>query len=557
MNQGILLGPDGRPWTKAEVEAETARRAAEIVSENARRAVMPIAVPIFSGPHPFDTALEGSQSNWDRSFTEFEIEASKAFVVPTNDEHAGLSAGAIQNGPGYNDGWVKRNPIAEFAKPHDNFNIMNQSMKYAEGHWIVNRAVKVKKNFALRDMQVISKNESARERIHTEFQRLKIRSLISHTFRYHEITGRVVWYWGSKRDQFGRIPGVCILDPRYVTVRRMLNVEKAWLNPLPVWVSASRAKSDSPEFQWLIQNIPPTWLNYIKNGMEIPLEDGTYTIIENDLSLFDVRGIGASVVSGVPLSACWNALQISCMLMAADFSTAWMMKNQYVLISQGDPKSDNYVPPDQPALNKLANTFQRPEYSIVAYVDPTVNIRFFSPDPAAMGSERYKQSTEAIEYVMGVPGVFTNAQGSFAAGAMSIKPFREDIVNMRANVVTQGLWPLMQVIREDMGKRVRSVDVHVHFDENCLKDDTQLWKELAGKWDRGAISNRALLEGRHGDLDMEIQRKTEELPHAALLQPLFDVAHGTDETVGRPSEGGAPTHEGSTGTHTPRPSAPN
>lgn len=539
MSQGILLGPDARPWTKSEVEAETARIAAT-----------PIAVPIFSGPHPFDSAYEGTQSNWDQTFNEFEREATKMFVGP-HDEHAGLSAGPILNGPGYNDGWVKRNPIAQFAKPHSTYNIMNQSMKYAEDHYIVNRAIKVKKNFALRDMQIISKNDSARERIHSEFRRLKIRQLLAHAYLYYSVVGRVVLYWGYDRP----VKGACILDPRYITVRRMLNVEKAWLKPLPVWVSASRAKTDSAQYQWLIQNIPTQWLKYIKANEEIPLDDGTYSIVENDLSLFDTRGYG-EVVGGVPLSACWNALQVSSMLMAGDFSTAWMMKNQYVLISDGDPKSDKYTPPDQPALNRLASTFQRPEYSIVAFVAPTVNIRFFSPDPSAMSSERYKHSTEEIEYVMGVPGVFTNGQGSYASGAMSIKPFREDIINMRETVVTQGLWPLIQVLREDMSKRVRSVDVDVQFDENCLKDDTQLWKEIAGKWDRGAISNRALLEGRHGDFDMELQRKQDEQVHAAVLQPLFDVAHGTDEEVGRPIEGGLATHEKSTGTSAPRPSAP-
>jgi hypothetical protein len=541
MSQGILLGPDGRPYTKAEVEAETARRYAEGVT-----------IPLYDGPHPH-LDEEGDEANWKRVDSEWKRQVMEPFVR-VDDEHAAQNefATAIQNTPGFNDGWVKRNPISELSRPHTAFNILTQSMKYAEDHYIVNRAVKVKKNFALRDMQVLSSSSIASDFIASEFRRLKIRQLLSHVFRYHEITGRVVAYWGYERP----VEGVCLLDPRYVVVRRMLNKEAVYLKPHPLWVSALR-NANSEQYKFVQKNLPSKWLKYIKANMEIPLDKGTYALIENDLSLFDTRGFGDRVIGGVPLSACFTALQISSMLMAGDFSTAWLMKNQYTLISIGDPKLDDYVPPDSIELRKLANTFQRPEYSVVAYVDPTVNIRFFSPGADAMSSERYKHSTEAIEYVMGVPGVFTNGEGNFATGAMSIKPFREDIVNMRTNVIEQFLWPLIEVLRASaVNKRVgpRNASIDVSFDENCLKDDNQLYKELTGKWDRGAISNRALLEGRHGDFDMELQRKTEEKPHADVLQPLFDVAHGTDETVGRPSDGGLPTHEGTTGTAQPRPS---
>jgi len=534
MNSGILLGPDERPISKAEVEAETQRRG-----------YAPGWVGgLFGGPHPM-LDQEESAGNWRRDMLEPFIFTDGTHAI--DDEHADFSQ-TIVNTPGaYSDRFVKRNPIADLDTPRDMYGIMNLAMRYAEDHYIVNRAIKVKKNFALREMRIVSKSQSSVAHYEKEFRRLKIRQLLSHIMRYHEIVGRIVVYWGETFP----MKGICLLDPRYIIVRRFLTNTDVLLRPHPHWVSAAQ-RPKSPEYSVLQKTVPSKWMKYIKANEPIPLDENTYALIENDISLFDTRGMSDNTIGGVPLSAAFVPLKISTMLMAGDFSTAWMMKNMYTLISIGDPKMDDYTPPDQTELKKLQGAFQRPEYSLVAYVDPTVNIRFFSPGSDAMDSKRYLHSTQAIEYVLGIPGVFTNGDGSFAAASVSLKPFREDIINMRLNVVDQLFSKLLPMLREGYTakKTGGQNDPDILFDENCLKDDAVLFAELTGLWDRGAISNRSLLEGRYYDLDMEKQRKEAEKPDKELWQPLFDVAHGDPQPPG-----GTPTHEGSNGAQN-RPSKP-
>ena len=231
--------------------------------------------------------------------------------------------------------------------------------------------------------------------------------------------------------------------------------------------------------------------------------------------------------------------------MSGDFSTAWLIKNVIALVSIGDPKleGDNYSPPDQIALQKLAAAFVRPEFAMMAFVDPTVNIRYVYPDPKNLDGAKYTEFNKQIEYVMGVPGVFTSMAGDFASASLSLKPFREDIHVARLDVIEQLLDKLMPHMREGYTNRKTGGDkaeVLVEFDTDCL-NDKQVQDELNGKWDRGAISNRSLLEGKSRDFDTELLRKQEEKEYQDVLMPLFDVAHGDpDQDPGAPNNSGKP-----------------
>ena len=538
MKQGILLGPYGRPWTKADVELATAR-----IGRSPG-----LTTSMLGQPNPMLDEYSGERG-YDTTGNLLDC-----FITPrdiSSDEYADY-AETIVNVPGvYNDRFSKRNPISELNKPRDIHGIFSLSMKYAEDHYIVNRTIKVKKNFATREMTILG-NTAQKNFYNSEFRRLRMRKWLSHIFRYYWITGRVVVYWGEERP----VKGLCLLDPRYIVVRRFLTSTNVYLKPDHRWVSILKSGSKTdPAYKYLIANLPKYWIPFILNNEEIPLKDDTFALIENDLSLFANRGISDYTVSGVPLSAAFDALQTSKMLIAGDFSVAWMIKNLVALISIGDPEHEkDYSPPDQIELRKLEAALQRPEYAMNAYVDPTVKIRYITPDPSLFDNKKYAQVTKEIEYVMGVPGVFTGADGTFAAGSLSLKPFREDVEVARQDIIEQFFWLFFQIMREGntSKKTGGDKDPELDFDRDCLKDDKAIQSELQGQWDRGAISNRSLLEGKGRDFDTELQRKTEELKHKEVLQPLFDVAHGDPALNGRPSASGAPTDANGNGTRTPR-----
>jgi hypothetical protein len=542
MNQGILLGPDGRPWSKADVEIRTKllnKRGSAITSS------------MLPGPNPmFWNDEELGIDKYGDLLSHFIKPHDVSFGG--EDEQADYAATIATNPNTYNERFAKRNPISELNKPRDIHGVFSAAMGYAEDNYIVNRTVKIKKNFAMKQMTILG-SEAQKKFYNSELRRLRVRQWISHIFRYHYICGRVVVYWGEERP----IEGLCLLDPRFIVVRRFLTKTNVYFKPDKRWVSVlSNGAENDPAYKFLKANLPKYWIPFIKKGEEIPLKDETFALIENDLSLFASRGIPDYSVEGTPLSAAFDALQIMKMLIAGDFSVAWMLKNLIALISIGDPEHEaDYSPPDQIELRKLELAFQRPEYAMNAFVDPTVNIRYIHPDPALFDDAKYKQVTRQIEYVCGVPGVFSGSDSTFAAGSISLKPFREDIEVGRIDVEEQFLWKLWPVLREGVTdkKAGGNSDPEVDWDRDCLMDDKAIQSELQGQWDRGAISNQSLLEGKGRDFDTELKRKQEELKYKDILQPLFDVAHGNmDGGDGRPSNSGAPTSASANGGSTPR-----
>lgn len=533
-----LLDAYGRPFQKQEVESL------------ARRGLMLPASVLFGSV----------ADNLSENSTPFVVSSQSLITDPQEEMASNWMPGSEPTSPysNLNPRFAHKNPISQLNIPRDTQGLMTQSLVYAQENYIVSRAVRVKRNFALRDMQFLG-TSTTREFYQSEFRRLRMRQILAYAFRYYWTTGRTVVYWGDERP----IKRLSILDPRYILVRRVLGENKVFLLPDPRWKAILSGaygleKEHAPEAQFLKANLPRYWIRYIKEGMPIPLKDESYALIENDLELFAMKGIDAP--SNVPLQPIFSNLAIMEMMTAGDFSVAWMLKHMIALVSIGDPKSEGqqYTRPDQTELSKLQATFQRPDYSIWAYVDPTVDVRFIAPDPKLFNDKKYTHHVEAIEWVMGVPPVFSRSDGNFASSSMSIKPFREEIEVARTDIEDQLLSKLFPVMREGYtARKSGNKDPQISFDVDCLKDDRVIIDELTAKYDRGGLSVRSLVEGKAQEFDVEVQRKLAELKlmqqNDGVLEPAYDSAHGLPDEGGRPPGSGPPKPE-STGTQAARPS---
>lgn len=536
-----LLDSNGRPIKKAEVEALT------------RRGVMLPAEVLFGR---YD-------DNLSQNATPFVVTSQSAFTDP-REEVASSWLPNSQPSSSYgnlNPRFAQKNPIAQLNIPRDTQGLMTQSLTYAQENYIVSRAIRVKRNFALRDLQFLGSPTTV-EFYKSEFRRLRLRSILAYAFRYYWTTGRCVVYWGDERP----VQRLAILDPRYIIVRRVLGQSKVFLIPDPRWKQILGSgfgleKHNAQEAQFLKANLPRYWIKHILAEQPIPLKDESYALIENDLELFAMRGIDSP--SNIPLQPIFQNLATMEMLTAGDFSVAWMLKHMIALVSIGDPEAEGpqYTRPDQTELNKLEATFNRPDKSMWAYVDPTVDVRFIAPDPALFNEKKYIHHVEAIEWCMGVPPVFSRSDGNFASSTMSIKPFREEIEVARADIDEQLLSKLFPVLREGYtARKSGNKDPEVSFDNDCLKDDRVVTDELTAKYDRGGLSVRSLVEGKAQSFDVETQRKLEELKmaqkHPGIFVPQYDASHGLQDPGdegGRPNEGGTPTPESQHG-QAPRPS---
>jgi hypothetical protein len=495
------------------------------------------------------------------------VGGSSGKLDPEDDELASnWNPGAQPSSPygNLNPRFAHKNPIASLNIPRDTVGMMTQSLTYSQENYLVNRAIKVKRNFALRDLEFIC-SPSSREFYKTQFTRLRVRKILSHAFRYYWACGRCVIYWGEERP----IQRLAILDPRSIIVRRILGKDVVYLLPDPRWKTIlqqekghSSAANLSPEAKFLKANIPKYWIKYILDNKPIPLKDETYALVENDLELFSLRGIDAP--SNLPLQPIFMNLATMDMLTSGDFSVAWMIKHMIALVSIGDPRAEgtNYVPPDENELKKLEATFQRPDWSLWAFVDPTVDIRWIYPDPKLFASDKYQHHIEAIEYCLGVPGVFTSADGDFSSSSLSIKPFREEIEYARVDMQEQFLAKFLPQLREGFTakKTGGNKDPEISWDIDSLRDDKVIIDTLTALYDRGALSVHSLLEMKAQDFDTEVQRKISELAMMkkddGLFEPAYDPAHGIMDEGGRPQTTGKPTAESTNGSPQPRPSAP-
>lgn len=539
----MILDSNGRPITKNEVEGLVHRG---------------IAVPAFE----FFGGVNRFSDETSSDYSPFVVASDNGFDRDPSEEQADWAPGGTPSSPygNLNPRFAHKNPISMLNVPRDTRGLMTLSLEHAQGNYIVSRALRVKRNFALRQMQFLG-STTTRNFYQKEFKRLQIRKILAQSFRYYWSTGRVCVYWGDERP----IQRLAILDPRFLLVKRVLGMNKVFLLPDPRWKTIlENANEMSPELnaeaKFLKKYLPRYWIKSIVAGEPIPLKDDSYALIENDLELFAIRGIDAP--SNVPLQPIFPNLAIIDMMTAGDFSVAWMIKYMIALVSIGDPKAEGaqYTRPDQTELNKLQSWMQRPDYSIYAYVDPTVDVRFVAPDPKLFSDEKYKHHVEAVEWVMGVPPVFSRSDGNFASSSMSIKPFREEIEYARMDMEEQFFAKLFPQMREGYTDRKSGgKDPDVSWDNDCLKDDRVLVDELTAKYDRGGVSVRSLLAGKAEEFDVEIQRKLLELDlmekHDGLFEPAYDPAHGTMDEGGRPNSGGTPTTE-SVGQRASRPSRP-
>lgn len=576
---GIVDGY-GRPIVSTKEQVEARQKAFDDLAANRGHAFVTSMLP---GPNPALDAdgVDGmpgsefigmSQDDIHRIAFQYQSGAygeSYARRFGRGEEKAGASDPGVIIPPAmFNERFMKATPISELNIPKDSPSIMNLSMRYAEDNYIVSTGIRIKKNFALKDM-TLTGSATAKQHYKEQLALLNFRRVLNNTFRYYWSCGRIVVYWGEERP----LKRLRILDPRFIKVQTFLGAPFVFLRPDPRWRTILELGGMPMERQFLLKQLPAWWIPYILADRDIPLKEETYALIENDLSLFPSRG--AETVGGTPLSAAFVDLSIQRMLLAGDFSVAWMMKNMIGLVSIGDPeKEPNWTRSDIGELSKLQQAFQRPDYALWAYVDPTVNIRYITPDPKLLSDERFQGSASRIERVMAIPSVFSaNGDKDFSTGSLQLKWFREEIQFGREDVISQLTGKLFPILREGHSRRnAGTQNAGVEFDNDCLVDDRVLLEMNNGKFDRGALSVQSLLENKAQDIETERVRKQAELEEvkARFWTPAYDTSHGTVGPIppeptgadtsahggpgGRPLTTGKPNAEGSSGGQTPRPS---
>jgi hypothetical protein len=263
------------------------------------------------------------------------------------------------------------------------------------------------------------------------------------------------------------------------------------------------------------------------------------------------------------------------MLMAGDFATAFLMKNIIALVSVGDPKNEpDYSPPDQTELLKLQMTFQNPQQAMWAFVDPTVQIRFATPDKDALDNAKYNEYKEALKNLLPSPFWYHDSGSSFADATVEMQALEEEATACQNDFNDQFWLPIHE--RAAQGRpRIASKNIKPpKYDRSALIDRVSDLKSKSELYANGGLSVDSLM--RANGIDPEVERAKLIAEKAdvkkGIYMPAFEqkqgivaaktyaigkaknTKNGDGGPGGRPEVDGAKPQAESTTPRTPRPS---
>lgn len=459
-----------------------------------------------------------------------------------------------------NDRFSKRHPVADLNIPRDPVAMMQISLRYGFENPFVARAARVKTDFTVKDFKHKSVKPSIVEFYDQQARRLHLKYLLRKIVWNLYVCGVAPIYWGG--EDGGQIPYIQVIDPRQVVIEEIFGFHKMWIKIDASMVAAVRDPQgkEHPKNKALYQSMPKYWIKQIQDHIQnntamglIELEDGSYTVVENRYAAMN-RTI--NTLDGIPLQPAFDALQRYRLFAAGDFAIAWNVKNMITLISEGDPKNEkSYVPSDTTRLNKLAQQFAKPDYSLVVFCDPTTEVRYIIPPIEALDPKKYAQIEKEIKEVLNLPSFMWSSSGgsSFADSVSELKLLREEVEAVRILLDEQFFFPFYNRLRVGATRPgFGSKDIITPtFDLNSLRDDA-IWLEARKEqYGVGALSLHSLIETYGDDPEYELamlKKEHEDLgtnlserDNPTYAQPIFEPQQGNQkpeppEPPGRPGK---------------------
>lgn len=503
-------------------------------------------------------------------------ETAAAYAMP--------QTGSMPNGLGYNfgDSWRRtQRGTMEFNLPAGQNETINMAFRYAMENVFVGKALRIRTHFTCKGVQNAGPNDETNTFFDGILKNLSLEDVYRKAVWLYNMAGLVPILISEPGKPLDYLE---IVDPRMVRVQRSFGKLKMWLIPDARMLAAARdpkgTQHPSNKFYW--DAMPDYWKAQLKTIIQkgipgsdnlIDLKDDTYIVIENRDNPFD-RTFGA--FDGIPLQPYFAACEQYRMLMSGDFAAAFLAKNLIALVSVGDPKAEGkelYQRPDDTTLMNLQASFQNPNQAQWSFVDPTLNIRYITPDKDVFASEKYEEPKEQLKNLLPSPFWYNDGSGSFAGSTTEMTSLQEDCESCN-DTMDRNFWePIYE--RASYGKpRIAKKDIRApKHDTNALKDPKALQESNSGLYANGGLSVRSLIESHGYDFDVEKARKEAEKSDVkkGTWTPAFEQKQGivANKTYGikppagagksggkggRKKKAGSKPQAESKGRRTPRPS---
>lgn len=447
----------------------------------------------------------------------------------------------------------------EFAIPTSQVPVMNDALRFAAENVFVAKAMHLRTVFTCAGLS----NDNNSEETNTFLDKLKDTLYLENIYR------KAVWLYYT----LGMVPIIIpeenepftwmeIVDPRQVRVATSFGKTIMFLKPDKKMVAAARDQKgiSDPMHAALWNSYPQAWrkqlIKYINAGKQetewiITLDPSSYLIIENRDMPFNRA---ESCFDGSPLQPYFAAALQYRQLMAGDFASSYVAKNLIALVSVGDPSAegDRFQRPDRNALLKLQAAFGNPNSAQWSYVDPTVNVRYITPDPKVFDSEKYNDVKEQLKQLLPSPFWYNDGKGSFA-GATSELVWMQQEIDHCHDAFDRNFW--LPVYKRAMRNQSRlsagTVKPPSHHKSN-LKDNNQWLSTLSSLYSNGGLDMGTLVKEHGFDPDKvrENLKSQQSDVKAGIYMPAFESKQGilADKLgVGQePGDGsGTPSNKGS------------
>jgi hypothetical protein len=197
----------------------------------------------------------------------------------------------------------------------------------------------------------------------------------------------------------------------------------------------------------------------------------------------------------------------------------------------GDPKAegkDLYVRPDDTVLQMLQNTFQNPNQAQWVYGDPTLNIRYITPNMDALSNAKYAEAKEHLKNLLPSPFWYNDGGGSFAAATVEMKQLEQE-VEVCQSVFDDAFWkPIYN--RAAQGRTriaAKKIKAPTH-DRNALKDRIADLQAKSTLYSNGGLDIKTLMAEHGYDPDTITQKlkDQQEETKKGVFMPAFEGKQG-------------------------------
>jgi len=423
----------------------------------------------------------------------------------------------------------------EFAIPTSQIPVINDAFRFAAENVFIAKALRLRTIFTCAGLS----NDNNADETNTFLDNIVVNLHLENIYRkavwlYYAV-GLVPMIIPEENEPFTWIE---LVDPRQVRVATSFGKTIMFLKPNKQMIACARDQNGQtdPMHRAIWNSYPSAWKkqlnNYVKANRQesdwiINLDPSSYLIIENRDMPF---ARGEANFDGSPLQPYFAAALQYRQLMAGDFASSYVAKNLIALVSIGDPKSegDKFQRPDRASLLKLQAAFGNPNSAQWSYVDPTVNIRYITPDPDVFNTDKYNDVKEQLKQLLPSPFWYNDGKGSFA-GATSELVWMQQEIDHCHDAFDRNFWlPIYKrAMRNQARLSPKTVKPPSHHKSN-LKDNNQWLSTLSSLYANGGLDMNTLIKEHGFDPDKVKENLKAQQPDvkSGTYMPAFEQKQG-------------------------------